>query len=66
MRFIIINTISYNVNEQLVNDFLKKENITIEDYKNKIINGFKEMIESGIGTSEDINNLAVETNVEVN
>jgi len=65
MKFTITNTITYEVEEQLFYNLLKQENITVEDYKKIVCNDFKEMLESEIGTGEDINNLTIETNVEI-
>ena len=65
MKYTITNTISYEVDEKVVYDFLEKENMTIEDYKIEISIGFKEMIESGIGKSEELRNLAIETNIKI-
>ena len=65
MKFTIINTITYEIKEQLFNDFLKQENITIEEYKKVVCDDFKEMLESEIGTSEQIKNIVIETNIEI-
>jgi len=65
MKFTIINIITYEVEEQLFNDLLKQENITVEDYKKVVCNDFKEMLESEIGTSEEIKNLVIETDVKI-
>jgi len=65
MKITIINTITYEIKEQLFNDFLKQENITIEEYKKVVCDDFKEMLESKIGTSEQIKNVIIETNIEI-
>ena len=65
MKITIINTITYEIKEQLFNDFLKQENITIEEYKKVVCDDFKEMLESEIGTSEQIKNIVIETNIEI-
>ena len=64
MKFKIINTISYDVNEKVVYDFLERENITIEDYKNELSNNIKEFFESNIGTSEDLKNLTIISDIK--
>jgi len=65
MKFTIINTISYDVNEKVVYNFLEKENMTIEDYKNELSNSIKEMFESNIGTSENLKNLTIDTDIQI-
>ena len=65
MRFTITNTITYDVEEQLFYDLLKQENITVEDYKKVVCNDFKEMLESEIGTSEQIKNVVIETDIKI-
>ena len=65
MNFTIINTISYDVNEKVVYNFLERENMTIEDYKNELSNNIKEFFESNIGTSEDLKNLIIDTNIKI-
>jgi len=65
MKFTITSTITYEVEEQLFNDLLKQENITIEDYKKVVCNDFKEMLESEIGTSEQVKNLVIETDIQI-
>ena len=64
MKFKIINTISYDVNEKVVYDFLERENMTIEDYKNELSNNIKEFFESNIGTSEDLKNLTIISDIK--
>jgi len=65
MKFTIINNISYDVNEKVVYDFLERENITLDNYKNELSNSFKEMFETNIGTSEDLKNVVIETNIQI-
>lgn len=65
MKFIINNHITYEVEEQLFYNLLKEENITIEDYKKVACNEFKEMLEEEIGTSEQIKNVVIETNIQI-
>ena len=65
MNFTIINTISYDVNEKVVYNFLERENMTIEDYKNELSNNLKELFETNIGTSEDLKNLIIDTNIKI-
>ena len=66
MKFIIINTISYDVNEKVICDFLERENMIIEDYKIEISNIFKEIIESNIGDySEELKNLTINTDIQI-
>ena len=65
MKFKITNTITYEVEEQLFYNLLKEENITIEDYKKVACNEFKEMLEEEIGTSEQIKNVVIETNIQI-
>ena len=65
MKFTITNTITYEVEEQLFYNLLKQENITIEDYKKVVCNDFKEMLESEIGTSEQIKNVVIETDIQI-
>ena len=65
MKFTIINTISYDINEKVVYDFLERENMTIEDYKNELSNNIKEFFESNIGTSEDLKNLTIDTDIQI-
>ena len=64
MKFIINNHITYEVEDQLFNNLLKEENITMEDYNKIIIDNFREMLESEISTSKEIKNVVIETNVE--
>ena len=64
MKFIINNSIAYEVEDQLFNNLLKEENITMEDYNKIIIDNFREMLESEISTSKEIKNVVIETNVE--
>jgi len=66
MKFTINNHITYEVEEQLFNNLLKQENITVEDYKKVVCNDFKEMLESEIGTSEQIKNVVIETDIQIN
>ena len=65
MKFKITNTITYEVEEQLFYNLLKEENITIEDYKKVACNEFKEMLEEEIGTSKQIKNVVIETDIEI-
>ena len=66
MKFTIINTISYDVNEKVICDFLERENMIIEDYKIEISNIFKEIIESNIGDySEELKNLTINTDIQI-
>ena len=65
MKFTIINTISYDINEKVVYDFLERENMTIEDYKNELSNNLKELFETNIGTSEDLKNLIIKTDIQI-
>jgi len=65
MKFLIVNTISYDADDELFNNLLEKENITIEDYKKEVSNSFKEMLEEEIGTSEQIRNVVIETNIQI-
>ena len=65
MKFTITNTITYEVEEQLFNNLLKEENITMEDYKKAACNEFKEMLEEDIGTSEQIKNIVIETDIQI-
>jgi len=65
MKFIINNHITYEVEEQLFYNLLKQENITVEDYKKVVCNDFKEMLESEIGTSEQIKNVVIETDIQI-
>jgi len=65
MKFTIASAITYEVEEQLFNNLLKEENITVEDYKKVVCNDFKEMLESEIGTSEQIKNLIIETDIQI-
>jgi len=65
MKFTIVNTISYDVEEEIFYNLLEKENITIEDYKKVVSNDFKEMLEDQIGTSEEVKNLIIKTDVKI-
>jgi len=65
MKFIINNHITYEVEEQLFYNLLKQENITVEDYKKVVCNDFKEMLEEEIGTSEQIKNVVIETDIQI-
>jgi len=65
MKFTINNHITYEVEEQLFYNLLKQENITIEDYKKVVCNDFKEMLKSEIGTSEQIKNVVIETDIQI-
>jgi len=65
MKFKIINTISYDVNEKVVYDFLEKENMTIKNYKNELSNNLKELFETNIGTSEDLKNLIIYADIKI-
>jgi len=65
MKFTIVNIITYDVEEEIFYNLLEKENITIEDYKKEVSNSFKEMLEEEIGTSEQIRNVIIETNIQI-
>jgi len=65
LKFTITNTITYDVNEKVVYDFLERENMTIEDYKKELSDSFKEMFESNIGTSEDLKNLTIILDIQI-
>ena len=65
MKFKLINTISYDVNEKVVYNFLEKENMTIKNYKNELSNNLKELFETNIGTSEDLKNLIIYADIKI-
>jgi len=65
MKFTITSNITYEVDEQLFYSLLKEENITIEDYKKVVSNDFKEMLKDQIGTSEEVKNVVIETNIQI-
>ena len=50
--------------KKVVYDFLERENMTIEDYKNELSNNIKEFFESNIGTSEDLKNLTIISDIK--
>jgi len=65
LKFTITNTITYDVNEKVVYDFLERENMTIEDYKKELSSIVIEMFESNIGTSEDLKNLTIILDIQI-
>lgn len=65
MKFTITSTITYDVDDQFFNDFLQKENATMEDYKKEASNSINEMWKSEIGTEDTIENLTINTDMQV-
>ena len=65
MKFIITNTITFEIDKQIVDEFLQKENITIQDHIKEVSNSFKEMLESEINIPEESENLVIETDIQI-
>jgi len=65
MKITINNTISYEVNEKAMYDFLERENINLENYKKALSNNLKELFETDIGTSEDLKNVVIDTDIKI-
>jgi len=65
MKFIITNTITFEIDKQIVDEFLQKENITIQDHIKEVSNSFKEMLESEIDIPEESENLVIETDIQI-
>jgi len=65
MKFTLTNTITYDIEDQYFNDALKEANITLEDYKKEISKNFKEMLEEEIGTSEQVKNFIIKTDIKI-
>ncbi len=62
MKFTITSIVTFDADDQLLNDYLKENNITIEEYKNNSINNIKEIWKYEIG--KEMKNVLIDVNME--
>jgi hypothetical protein len=64
MKFKLVGTIAYDIDDQYFNEYIKKENVTLEEYKKEASKYFKELLEEEVEGSDNVRNIKVEVRFE--